>query len=93
MHAELKRDLLVGARAFPDGYGELDGLKVHEKRGQFVLGQFSQRTIFVKVRLSRERDRLHAPLFLAEQRIRYIAQFAHSMGLDMCFQPFALCPR
>ena len=62
MYAELKRNLLVGARAFPDWYSELDGFEIHEERGQLVLGQVSQRTLLVKVRLSRERDGLHAPL-------------------------------
>ena len=92
MHAELKRNLLVGARAFPDWYGELDGFKIHEESGKLVLDQVSQRTLLVEVRFSRERDGLHAPLLFVEQRIRHIAQFAHSMGLDMCFQSLALCP-
>ena len=30
MHAELKGNLLVGARAFPDRHGELDSLEIHE---------------------------------------------------------------
>ena len=90
MHTELKRNLLIGTSTFPDRYSELDGFEIHEVRRQLVLRQIPCRTHLVKMHLTSERDLLHTPLFFVEQSIRYVAQFAQSVSLDVRFQRFVL---
>ena len=56
MDAELKGYLLIGARPFPNRYGELNGLKIHEVGRQIVMSKGLCGRSLVEVGLSGKRD-------------------------------------